>query len=86
LTKLLTKVGANQKCYHVTHGEGKYADEQLKDIGLFSSRKLAEEVVSKLKRKPGFRSSGQFLISIRVIDRVDWESGFFDPMKGKDIR
>jgi hypothetical protein len=34
LTKLLTKVGANQKCYHVTHGEGKYADEQLKDIGL----------------------------------------------------
>jgi hypothetical protein len=80
------KVLPDQKCYHVTHGEGKYADEYVKDIGLFSSRKLAEEVVKKLKKKPGFRSYGRFTISIRVIDQVGWHAGFFDPMKGRDTR
>jgi hypothetical protein len=46
-------------------------------IGVFGSRKRAEEIVKVLRAQPGFKSSlGKFWISRGLIDQVSWSEGF----------
>jgi hypothetical protein len=58
--------------------EGELFDE-IKTIGIFSTREKAEEVVNKLKTLPGFKDHPLecFLIEKYEIDQISgWEEGF----------
>lgn len=52
--------------------------EEIKTIGIFSSRKNAQEAVNQLRNKPGFRDHPKkaFLISKCKVDRIGWSEGF----------
>jgi hypothetical protein len=58
--------------YHLIFARGKYHDEDISDIGIFSSKPLAQETAMLLKRKPDFKKGGRFRIYERVIDRFDY--------------
>jgi hypothetical protein len=70
------KVKAGAIFYMVHHGQGKYRDEELKLIGVFSSKKLAMQIVADLKTKPGFKEVGKFSIDRSIVDRYEWTKGF----------
>ena len=52
--------------------------EEVKFIGIFSSRKKAQEAISQLRDKPGFRNHPKkaFQINKCKIDRIGWSEGF----------
>jgi hypothetical protein len=65
-------------CYVVQHAyvpDGSENDE-VKFIGVFSSREQARKAVKKLKTKPGFRRFGRFHIDKYSIDAIHWSTGF----------
>jgi hypothetical protein len=50
---------------------------EVKFIGVYSSRNLAEEAVARLRTKPGFAGSpGGFSIDAVQLDQTSWEDGF----------
>ncbi|WP_042161460.1 DUF7336 domain-containing protein [Paenibacillus gorillae] len=63
-----------QHSYEV--GEGSLYDE-TKLIGVYSSKEIAESVVEKFKRLPGFRDYlDAFYINEYEIDKDNWTEGF----------
>jgi hypothetical protein len=54
--------------------------EDVKMIGVFSSKERGESVISKLAEQPGFREfpSG-FSIDEYAIDKEHWQEGFGGP-------
>lgn len=76
---LRSRVLTGRSVYRLIHAKGKYQDEELKLIGIFSSKALAQETAKLLKNKSGFRSSsGRFHIHEIVIDQLGWSEGFID--------
>lgn len=73
--------------WDVVHGQGApYYDQEIKHIGVFSTRKNARAAVAFLKTKPGFRKAGgRFSIDAHTIDQVWWNTGYVTwlPSKGK---
>lgn len=73
--------------WQVTHGQGApYYDEEIKHIGIFSTRKNARAAVAYLKTKPGFRKlGGRFFVEPCHLDEVWWNTGYitWNGMKGK---
>lgn len=63
-------------------------EEDVKCIGVFSSRKLAEHVVSDFKKLPGFkRYPNAFYITKTPLNSTAWESGFVTKHASKpDLR
>ena len=63
--------------YVVTHTHALHGVEDLKMIGVFTSRQRARDAISELRTKSGFRLSPRgFSINCLVPDRVHWEQGF----------
>lgn len=77
----------NPVVWQVTHGQGApYFDEEIKFIGIFSSRKNARAAVAYLKARPGFRKAGgRFFVEPCSIDKVEWNTGYitWNGSKGK---
>jgi hypothetical protein len=70
------KIETEQKCYIVMHSQGRHMDNEIKFIGVFSSRKLAKFAISHLKNKPGFDIVGKFSLDVYTLDRIQWSEGF----------
>lgn len=52
-------------------------DEDVKLIGVYSSRLAAEKAIERLASKPGFSEpSGEFFIDCYPLDVDFWEDGF----------
>jgi hypothetical protein len=52
-------------------------EEEVKQIGVYSSRERAEEALQRVKPKPGFRDHVEgFHISEVTVDRDSWVEGF----------
>jgi hypothetical protein len=73
--------------HHITiHHEN---DEDLKLIGVFSSRELAKEAILQLSEKPGFKGRSElqveygdesgFYISEYHLNQLEWQEGFISP-------
>jgi hypothetical protein len=67
-----------KKIYIVEHVYEKDEEEEIKYIGVFSSRKKAEEAVDILFEKPGFINHPKscFQISEGKLNRYGWVDGF----------
>ena len=67
-----------QKVYYLHHTRDKgTADEDDKEIGTFGSYQLAEEVINRIKDKPGFIDyPNDFYIDEYIIDKDYWTDGF----------
>ncbi len=67
------KVYVLEHVYELPDGE-----EEVKHIGIFSTEKNAQDVISQLKDKIGFNRYPIecFKISLAEIDRVGWGDGF----------
>jgi len=57
--------------------------EECKFIGVFSSKKKAEDAVQQLINQPGFKEYPieSFQINKIKVDRVGWQEGFFSTDK-----
>ena len=64
--------------FYVEHVYEKDNEEEIKFIGLFSSRSRAQEAIYELIIKPGFRDFpiDCFQIHINTIDSYEWKDGF----------
>ncbi len=67
-----------KEIYYVEHVYEKDNEEEIKFIGVFSSRKNAQNAIDKLFLKPGFRDFPIecFQISEGKLNRYGWEEGF----------
>lgn len=67
-----------QKVYYLHHTRDKGTeDEDDKKIGTFGSYQLAEEVINRIKDKPGFIDyPNDFYIDEYIIDKDYWTDGF----------
>ncbi len=60
---------------HVAHEDA--PNEDIKLIGVYSSRKMAEAAIDRLSKQPGFCDYPQgFYIDSHIINRDHWEEGF----------
>ena len=68
------------------NAEGKEIEE-IKSIGTFSSHEKAQEAISFLIDKKGFRDHpiSCFEIHNNVLDRYEWKEGFIDVDEAKDF-
>lgn len=66
------------KIFFVEHVYEENDDDEIKFIGVFSSRERAQDAVNKLVLKPGFKNfpSDCFKISEGELDRIGWVDGF----------
>lgn len=64
--------------YELEHVYEIDGEEEVKSIGIFSSREKAKEAIRMLKSKPGFKdhSLEAFQIHKSKIDQIDWVDGF----------
>jgi hypothetical protein len=54
-------------------------DEDIKFIGVFSSRERAQQAISQLSTKPGFCDAQDgFHIDTYEVDSVQWSEGYVD--------
>lgn len=63
-----------------------YFDEEIKFIGVFSTRRNARAAAAYLKSKPGFRKPvGRFFVEQCRLDEVWWNTGYvtWNGSKGK---
>lgn len=67
-----------KEIYYVEHVYEKDNQEEIKFIGVFSSRKKAQDAINNLILKPGFRDFpiDCFQISEGKLNRSGWEEGF----------
>ena len=67
-----------QKVHYLHHTRDKGTeDEDDKKIGTFGSYQLAEEVINRIKDKPGFIDfPNDFQIVQSVLNREGWVDGF----------
>ena len=57
--------------------EDRDGHEDVKFIGVYSSREMAESAISRLSRAPGFSETPDgFSIDEYRVDRDSWEEGF----------
>jgi hypothetical protein len=78
LRKSIGKASTGLNCYVVQHvyvPDGSDHDE-VKFIGVFSSRQKARAAVKTLKTKPGFKRLGKFDVDKYSIDAIHWSTGF----------
>ena len=62
---------------HEREQDGPNDHDDVKFIGVFSTRRKAERAIIQLVRKPGFmRYPSGFTIDECLIDKVNWTSGF----------
>ena len=60
---------------HVSDVNGEYEDVKL--IGIFSSRTTANQAIKELKTKPGFEDTKDgFSIEAIELDHVEWKDGY----------
>ena len=67
------------KVVYLVQHEHKIVEDftDIKTIGIYSSRKKAEEAVERLKNQPGFKDTTKgFSIDEYGIDRDRWVDGF----------
>jgi len=58
---------------HVLNGD----EEDVKLIGVYSSRFAAEEAIDRLRQKPGFCDTPEgFSIDLYRVDQDHWDGGF----------
>lgn len=71
---------AFMKVYMVDHvHEHASGNEDIKLIGIYSTRQLAREAVKRMKIKRGFRDQPKnFYISQITVDEDHWTEGFVD--------
>lgn len=66
--------------YHVTHAHPSAHcedEDEVKHIGIYSTREKAEDVVSRLKSQPGFVDTPEgFSIDAATIDLTGWSEGY----------
>lgn len=61
---------------HVSDVNGEYEDVKL--IGIFSSKEKANQAIQSLKTKPGFEEAKNgFSIDEIELDHVEWSEGYF---------
>lgn len=66
-----------KKVFVVQHEYERNGFPEVKFIGVFSSKEMAEAAVDKLVLQPGFSSTPDgFCVEECEIDRVDWAEGF----------
>ena len=52
-------------------------EEDVKVIGIYSTREAAQEAVGRLRLQPGFRDTpAGFNIDLYLLDQDHWESGY----------
>lgn len=77
----------NPVVWQVSHGQvAPYYDEEIKFIGVFSTRQNARAAVAYLKTKPGFHKPvGRFFVEQCRLDEVWWNTGYvtWNGTKGK---
>lgn len=60
---------------HVHEQSG--GEQEVKMIGIYSSRESAENAVRRLKEKPGFATSAEgFTVEAYTLDEDNWAEGF----------
>lgn len=73
--------------WQVNHGRpAPYYDEEIKLIGIFSTRQNARAAVAYLKAKPGFsKPGGRFFVEPCRLDEIWWNTGYvtWNDIKGK---
>ena len=53
------------------------ADSESFHLGIFSSRRKAEDAILLLRTKPGFMDfPNDFVIDESLVDQIHWEDGF----------
>lgn len=64
--------------FFVEHIYERNGEEEIKFIGVFSTRKKAQDAIAILITKPGFKdfSIENFEISVGELDRCEWNDGF----------
>lgn len=67
-----TRVYSLEHVHALPHGE-----EDVKRLGIFSSRTRAEDALARARSLPGFRDGPEgFEIHEIELDRMDWTEGF----------
>ncbi len=67
-----------EKVYLVLHTSDVNQEyEDVKMIGVFSSRNRADQVITDLKTKPGFEEAKRgFTVEELEVDAVEWKDGY----------
>ena len=59
--------------------------EDVKLIGVFSSREKAQLALDAVRQQPGFRDlPAGFEINIQTLDQVSWSEGYVTLLPGQD--
>lgn len=71
-------VTKNKKVYLLYHvNEFRKEDEDVKLLGVFSSKEKAKKVLNSHKLLPGFKDNIEgFLIDEYILDKSEWNEGF----------
>lgn len=73
-----------QKVFIVQHTNPETDDIKL--VGVFDERGLAEQAISKLSDKPGFsKALDGFQVDEISVNRISWQEGFGDPTDDKSV-
>lgn len=68
--------------------EDSFENEEVKFIGVYSTRDMAEAAVRRLQTQPGFRDHAAecFLIEEHTLDEDNWTEGFVDVQEAMEDR
>lgn len=52
-------------------------EEDLKIVGVYSTREKANEAIERLRQQPGFRDAPEgFIVDVYRLDQINWERGY----------
>ena len=72
-----TNQGEHSVVYVVQHISGSGDLEDVKFIGVYQDRELANEAIALLKKKPGFAAYPEnFYLDPYELDNTNWRDGF----------
>jgi len=67
-----------KRVYIVEHSYEFKGYEEIKSIGVFSTKKKAKKVIKKLKKQKGFKKYKKgFSIGPCLVNQIYWDGGFF---------
>lgn len=70
--------------WHVDHNAKSDVEEKEKFIGVYSTKKRAQETIDRLRDLPGFRDfPDRWDLSPRDLDDTGWQSGFARMVHGE---
>ncbi len=77
MAKQSKAVQPGQTYYHVVYFPDKKIETDYMEIGVFSHRTKALDVVKDLRKREGFnKKKGKFDVSRGIVDFVGWSEGF----------